>query len=518
MRESSRIIANTLASYGNSLFGLFATLFSARWVLQALGETDFGIYGVVGSIVLLLTFLNGGLQAGVSRFYAFSIGRGKTLPREQAEEELKYWFNTAFSIHSIFPFFIILAGWPIGEYAIQNWLTLPPDRIESALIVFRISLVTAFMSIFTVPFTAMYSAHQLITELAVFGILRSICTFIGSWFLLQVQSDRLVVYALYMMGINAGIPLLQITRAFYKFPVCRVSFSHMYNPIYFKELFSFVGWKMFGLTCVSFRMQGAPILINLYFGPQVNAAYSIANRVSMQAATLSSAMTGAFQPAVTDMEGRGDRERMLETCLRACKFGTLLVLLFAIPLMIEMENVLNLWLKTPPQYAAKLCQWMLAILIVDKLTSGHMLAVNASGKIKYYELIQGPLLLSAIPMAWAFFHFKSSPIYMGFALFLSTVLYCIGRLIFCKNLLGLPIKTWSKTVLLPIIAITCAGTSASFFHFKLLQPGFARLILTTIISFSITSLTSWTILFSKQEKKYFLGHIKRVLPRWGSTK
>jgi O-antigen/teichoic acid export membrane protein len=378
------------------------------------------------------------------------------------------------------------------------------------MIVFQISLVTAFMNIFTVPFTAMYTANQLITELAVFGILRSICTFIGSWFLLQVQSDRLVVYAFYMMAINAGIPLMQITRAFFKFPACRVSFSHMFNKIYFKELFSFVGWKMFGLTCVSFRMQGAPILINLYFGPQVNAAYSIANRVSMQAATLSSAMTGAFQPAVTDMEGRGDRERMLETCLRACKFGTLLVLLFAIPLMIEMDNVLTLWLKKPPQYAVQLCQWMLAILIVDKITNGHMLAVNASGKIKYYELIQGPLLLSAIPMAWAFFHFERSPVYMGFALFLSTILYCLGRLIFCRHLLGLPIQTWAKTVLLPILTITSCGTIAGYIPFRFIKPGLGRLTATTIIVITVIFVSSWFILLNQNEKTYLTKSIGKM--------
>lgn len=510
MRESTRIIANTLAKYGQSLFGLFATLFSARWILQALGETDFGLYGVVGSIVLLLTFLNGGLQAGVSRFYAFSIGRGRTLPKEQAEEELKYWFNTAFSIHSIFPFLIILAGWPIGEYAIQNWLTIPPERIDASLIVFRISLVTAFMNIFTVPFTAMYTAHQLITELAVFGILRSMFTFIAAWFLLQVQSDRLVVYALYMMAINAGIPLLQIARAFLKFPTCRVSLSHMYNRAYFRDLFSYVGWKMFGLTCVSFRMQGTPILINLYFGPQVNAAYSIANRVSMQAATLSSAMTTAFQPALTDMEGRGDRERMLETCLRACKFGTLLVLLFAIPLMIEMENVLTLWLRTPPQHAAILCQWMLAMLIVDKITNGHMLAVNASGKIKYYELVQGPLLLSAMPIAWIFFHRGESPAYMGFALFISTVMYCVGRLFFCKHLLGLPIRKWMRSVLIPTLLTSSISALVAYIPSLGMEASFTRLVSTTLLGCGVLVIMSWILLFSKSEKDYLGTLLKRM--------
>lgn len=510
MRQSTRIIANTLASYANSLVALVAILFSARWVLQALGETDFGLYGVVGSLVLLLTFLNNGLQMGVARFFAFSIGKDSTLDVSDTQRELKYWFNTAFSIHLILPFALVVLSWPIGEYAIKHWLTVPIERVDACLVVFRISLVTVFVSVFSVPFISLYKAHQLIAELAFFGLVRSLLVVVAAWMLLQVNGDSLVNYAIYMMAINAGIPCLQIARAFRRFPSCRVKRDYMFSRRHFSELFSFVGWKIFGLSCVAFRMQGAPILVNLFFGPQVNAAYSIADRVSVQSNTLAKSMMGAFQPAITSMEGRGDRELMLQSCLRVCKFGSVLVLLFAIPLILEMENVLTLWLTTPPSHAAILCQWMLATLIVGRFTAGHMLAINAFGKIKYYEIVQGLTLLSALPLAFILFKLDFDPSFMGFSLFVTTVLYASSRLIFCRALLGLRARLWFRTVMMPLIVAISVSLIFGSFSRLYFEDGFFRLLLTSILSSGTLVILSWFIVLDAQERAWSLDASRKI--------
>ncbi len=513
MRQSTRIISNTLALYFNSLVALIAVLFSARLVLQALGETDFGLYGVVGSLVLLLTFLNNGLQLGVARFFAFSIGKSSTLDVSDAERELKYWFNTAFSIHLILPFLMVVVGWPLGEFAIKTWLTIPSERIDACLMVFRISLVTVFVSVFSVPFVSLYRAHQLITELAFFGILRSLLVVLAAWLLLHANGDSLVNYAIYMMLINAGIPCLQIVRAFRKFPSCRVVRSYLFSSSHYRELFGFVGWKMFGLSCVAFRMQGTPILLNLFFGPQVNASYTIADRVSLQANTLAKSMMGAFQPAITSMEGRGERELMLQSCLRVCKFGSVLVLMFAIPLILEMENVLTLWLRTPPSYTAILCQWMLATLIVERFTAGHMLAINAYGKIKYYEIVQGLTLLSALPFGYILFKSEFAPSYMGLSLFVTISAYCVGRLIFCKVLLGLSVNVWVKSVFVPLLIVSALSLSFGFCSRVYLEDGFLRLLVTSSLSVGSLCVSSWFLILDVVERKFSQDFLVRIWAR-----
>ena len=518
MRQSTRIIANTLASYLNSLLALVAVLFSARWVLQALGEVDFGLYGVVGSLVLLLTFLNNGLQMGVARFFAFSIGKGENLDVLHAQREMKYWFSTAFSIHLLLPFILVVVGWPLGEYAIQNWLAMPAERVDACLVVFRISLVTVFVSVFSVPFISLYKAHQLITELALFGLLRSLLVVFSAWLLLYTSGDSLVNYAIYMMAINIGIPCFQVVRAFKRFPSCRVERSYMFSRRHFSELFGFVGWKMFGLSCVAFRMQGAPILVNLFFGPQVNAAYSIADRVSVQSSTLAKAMMGAFQPAITSMEGRGDREMMLQACLRVCKFGSVLVLIFAIPLILEMENVLTLWLGTPPNYAAILCQWMLVTLIIGRFTAGHMLAINACGKIKYYEIVQGLTLLSALPLGYYLFLLGFGPASVGFSLCVTTFVYSLSRLVFCKVFLGLRIGVWFKSIFLPLIVAVVLSFAFGAWARWYFEAGIIRLLITSIMAAVSLIFFSWCLVLDAEEKRWVRDSISKASKKFLSSR
>lgn len=513
MRASSRIILNTLATYGRSLIGMALSLFSARWVLLALGQVDFGLYGVVGSVILLITFLNQGLSIGVSRFYAYSIGQGHNLLPDEAVDNLQRWFNTALSVHLVFPFLLIAIGYPVGVYAIEHWLTVPPDRVTACIWVFRISLVTAFVNMSSVPFVAMYTAHQYIAELAVFGLLTSFFTFVCAFFLMHIHSDRLIVYALYMMAISAGVPLLQVVRAIGKFPACRVRIAYLFHKKYLKELFGFVGWKMFGMSCVIVRGQGIPVLANLHFGPLVNAAYSVAYRLSSQSAALASAMMGAFQPALTSIEGKGDRQKMLEMTMQTCKFGTLLVLVFVIPLAIEMENVLRLWLKTPPQYAGALCNWMLAMLVVDSVTAGPMMAINAAGKIAVYEIIQGSVLFLALPAAWLFFHLGLGPASLGAALFLSTVVYCSGRLVFGRLLVQFSIGKWVLSVAVPVTVLIIGAVAMGLGITQTVKPGFFRLIVIVAVTSAVTAGGGWFLLLNKAERFFVRMVVAKTFDR-----
>jgi len=299
-----------------------------------------------------------------------------------------------------------------------------------------------------------------------------------------------------------------------KFKACRIKIAYMYHREYLKQLFGFVGWKMFGMSCVVLRGQGMPILVNLQFGPLVNAAYSIAYRVSIQATSLAAAMQGAFQPALVAAEGKGDRPKMVGLSLQVCKFGTLLVLFFAIPLVLEMKTVLQLWLKTPPDYAGELCQWMLAMLVLDNLTSGAMLAVNAVGRIRVYELVQGPTLLLAVPLAWLFFQIGQGPIALGHALFITMLLYCGNRLLFGKHLLQFPVGRWLRQVALPLLLLVTASATAGWGMMLLIGPGIFRACLTTIVTTIVTAGVAWFWLLNDTERLYVKETARKMRTRF----
>lgn len=482
MKQNRLIAFNTLAGYGQSLVGLFVGLFSARWVLESLGQTDFGLFGVVGSLIMLLTFLNGGLSVGVARFYAFAIGRVASGNASEGVEELKRWFNTALSTHLSLGVLILILGWPIGEFAIRQWLNIPPDRMEACVTVFHVSIFAGFFTVVGVPFTAMFVAQQRIAELALFGIAQSLLILGLAWLLLTAEGDRLIFYGVGMSGISITIILLQTLRASIRFPACRACLNQFFHKRYFTQLFSFVGWKMFGMSCVAFRDQGVPIMTNLMFGPLINAAYSVANRLSIQANALSSSLLGAFQPAITAAEGMGDRQKMVGMCLRVCRIGTLLSLVFVVPIMLEMETLLNLWLQTPPQYAAEIGRWLLGLLIVDRMTAGPMMAVNAVGKIAIYEIIQGPILLLALPILWILVNVKLGPISIGIALFLSTFIYCVARLVLARKLTSFPIRPWLQTVGAPAVLTVLAAFSIGLGSVFLFDASLWRMLLTTGVS------------------------------------
>lgn len=521
MKPGHLIAFNTLVSYGQSLVGLVVGLFSARWVLQSLGQTDFGLFGVVGSLILLLTFLNGGLSVGVARFYAFSIGRAGDGQSRDGVEDLKKWFNTALITHLTLGIFVVLLGLPAGEFAIRHWLNIPADRLEACVTVFHVSIFAGFFSVVGVPFTAMFAAQQRIAELSLFGMAQSLLILGLAWLLLTADGDRLVFYGVGMSLISILFILVQALRATFKFKACRASIAHFFNPGYFGQLFAFVGWKAFGTACVGLREQGTPIMTNLLFGPAVNAAYSISSRLAVQANALSSSLMSAVQPAMNTTEGMGDREKMLHISLRLCRLSTLLSMFFVCPLLLEMDTLLAIWLKMPPDYSSTICRWMLAALLIDRMTIGSALAVTAAGKIAVYEIIQGPLLLSVLPILWIFSSIEIGPTGIGAALFISGTAYCLGRVLLAKNLTGLSITLWTKTVCLPAIITFSVGITAGYISYSLMEPGLLRFFVITIFTGLLTILCGFILLLTSEERhhlrKVLAECINRFLGKFGQT-
>ena len=512
MRQNRIIALNTLASYAQSLVAMASSLFSARWVLMSLGDVDFGLFGVVGSIILLITFLNSGLSIGVGRFYAYSIGKTAHLSPTEAQHELRSWFNTALSTHLTLAVLLAVIGIPVGEYAIHHWMNIPADRLGACLAVFHFSMITALASVVSVPFTAMFSAHQAIMELAFFSMCHSLATLGLAWILLSAPGDKLVFYGFGMMCISVTIAFIQIIRSAKKFGACRPDLRNFFHLEQFRTLFSYVGWKLFGISCVVLRNQGTPVLINLFFNPTINASYNIANRLSIQATSLASSLVNAFQPAIVAAEGKGDTAAVTDMCNRVCRLGSLLVLIFIVPLVLEIDTVLKLWLNNPPPFTSDLCRWLLIMLIMDKMTAGHMIAVNARGKIALYEIIQGSTFLIALPLIWCFHKAGLSPSSIGVAIFISGAIYCVGRVVFAKALTGLPITPWLKAVAVPAIIILTLAIPAGWFVQQNISSEIPRFALTVLASSSVATVFGAFLLITRSEKNKLLGKFLKKPP------
>lgn len=508
MTPHKTIILNTLVTYGRSLFSMALGIFSIRWVLEGLGDVDYGLYGVIASVLGFAGFVNGLMAMGIARFYAYSIGMGHNMTPLAAVDDLKRWFNVSLTIHLVLIFILIPIAYPIGIYAINNWLTIPLDRVETCIWVFRIGLITLSLNIISVPFLTMFTAHQDILEVSLWGLVQTIAGFICAYKLPSISSERLLIYAVYLMIIGAGIPVLQIIRAYYKYKACRVKRSYLWEKEAFRKLFSFVGWSAIATFGDSLKTQGTVILINIYFGPSINAAYGLGNAISSQAASFSQALLSAFSPAIISSEGSGNRSRTIDYALKTCKFGTFLVMLFVIPLLMELSLILKFWLKTPPECCLFFCFCMISIFIIQRTTFGLWIAIDAHGDIKKPKSILSVVFILCLPIMFLCVKAGMGVASVAVALIITMVLFSVICLYFSEKQLGLSVKIWLKMVLLPLIQISFVAVIFGACIRMFFEESFLRVCGTSVACLLGMVVAGWFFLFSEKEKEYIMSKIR----------
>ena len=511
MTSNQRIILNFLATYGRSVYALLLGLFSTRWVLKALGRNDFGLFGVVGSIIVVIGFLNGILGGAVSRYYAFAIGEAKKIGEERGNEYITRWFNAAVSIHFIVPFVLCIIGYPVGIYAIRHWLVIPDGRVSACEVVFALSLSSAFVSMVAVPYISMYRAMQLIAELSLWGGLQTTCLFIGAYILMSLESDRLIVYAVMMTLVPGLITLLQICRARQSFGVCHIKLKYLFDRKYLAQLFSYSFWEIFASGGDVVRAQGTSFLINRNFGPSVNAAWSVSSQVSGHTTALSSALIGSLTPALTTAAGAGEKTRMANLAFATCKFGSFLILLFAIPLILEMDNVLALWLVEPPPYTSIVCRCILVALVLHKLGMGHHMAILANGKVAKLLMTTGFISAATILVVWCMIRMGLGALGIGLSFIISYGLLTVARVYWAKRQIGLSICHWIMRIVLPITFVSWCSYFIGKISMLLLEVSFLRICLTSGITLICTGVLGWFIVLDKQERSRVRDAIVKLI-------
>ena len=515
MTQNKRIILNASATYARSVFGVLCGIFSTRWVLEALGQVDFGLYAVVGGMAIFLSFLNIQLAGAISRYYAYSIGQAKVaVDADSGVKECRSWFTTAVLIHSIVPFVLVMIGWPIGSYAIKHgWISVPIERVYACLWVWRFVCIFAFLGMLTIPFQAMYTAKQYIAELTVYSFVQTFMRTAFIYYMVITPKDWLVRYA-FTMGFISVLPQIVIClRAWKVFPECRI-IPHAFREFNrVKNVASYAIWTAIGGMGYVASHQCMGILHNNFFGARIVSAFGISQTVSGEAASLTGALQGAFQPAITTTYGSGDLNGMREMAFRICKVGTLLTLMFAIPIALEIDEILRLWLKTPPPYASQMCLCTLAFIVIEKFSCGHLTAVNATGKIMKFQVVRGILRTLVIPLALIPAWLRWGPVAVSVALPVSVIFVDIGDVIIARNRVGMSVWYWVRKVMFPICIIALFTFGLGFLpHFFLTASPF-RVVVTTMLSIIVMITFAWFIILSDKERKIIVRQIDKHFKR-----
>ena len=508
MTANRRIALNVVATYGRSVYAMLCGLFTSRWVLMALGEVDYGLVGVVGGLTGFISFLNGLMAESLVRFYAYAVGAARVEKDSQKGlEECRKWYSIAVAIHSVLPALLVIAGYPCGIWAVKNWLVIPPDRIEACVWVWRCVCLSCFVSMVTVPFSAMYTAKQEIAELTVYSVVGGTVYVVLAYVMTLSNRDWLVYYAAVTCAVAVVPAAIIAFRAVAKYPECRFRMSYLADAQNFRELFRYAGLRFFGAFSQLLTAQGMALAVNKLLGPARNAAMSIGMNLSSKAQMLTLSFRGALQPAITNATGEGDNARANSLSFRTCLVSALGVLAFAIPLVIEVDEVMILWLKNPPRGSGLLCQVMLVALVVDNLTVGLVMRIFATGRIAMFQIVEAFVWISALLIAcgWMFCGGDVVGVAIGFL-----VMYSIDNVLklFCaKQTAGMSVQYWLRRVALPVLIVATVTLVIGYIPALLMSQSVLRLLVTTAVCELVFVPLVWNFAIGDVERKMILARL-----------
>lgn len=454
MDNATKVVANTIILYIKMIFSIVFGLLTTRWVLQALGVEDYGIYNLVAGIVSMLSFLNTALAGSTQRYMSFYLGR------LNEKNRVTTVFGYSVILHFVIGVVVAACVELVGVQLINHVLNIPDVKIGTAKIVLHILAVSCFFSIQAVPYHAVMITHENMLAFSVFSIAEYVLRLGIAALLFVVKEHKLELYAL--LTALSMVVLLIIKGEYCKRQYVEVQYkTNEKDTQLLKSMTSFAGWNLIGSVCNLARGQGLAMVMNVFYGVVVNAAYGVANQLNGLLSYFSAAMMQSLRPQIVKSEGAGDRARMLRLTLIACKYMFYLSAVFAIPLILEMPYVLSIWLKDVPDYTISFCRLIMIFTVLSSLSTGLYTAMEAVGQIKYIQLIVGILHVTVLPISYLMLRLAYPPYSALVVMCIEEGGCCVLRVLIARKVIGLPVMQYVNSVLLrvlPVFAISfCVG-------------------------------------------------------------
>ena len=483
------------------LFTMGVTLFTSRVILQTLGVEDYGIYSVVGGIITMFAFINGGMVSATQRFLTFEIGKGN-LP------QLKKVFSTSLQIHALISLIIVLLGETVGLWFLYEELVIPAERMTAALWVYQCSIIACVVNIMSVPYNADIIAHEKMSTFAYISIVEVILKLAIVYMLFVTPWDKLTTYAILILTV-------QLIICFIYTHYCNKHFeeSHYHHQIdkpLFKEMISFAGWSFWGNLAAVLYTQGLNMMLNIFFGPIVNAARGIAVQVQTAVQQFVSNFQVALNPQITKTYATGQLAQMHSLMFRSARFSFFLLFMLTLPILLETEYILTLWLKTVPDDTVIFTRIMIGISLIYTIANPCVVANQATGKVKVYQVVVGGILLMILPLSYVALKL-GAPAYSVFI-----VHFCVesiaqfARMYMLRKLISLPLRAYLRNIYLPIIAVACISCILPIYIHTHMSDGFVTLLTVCIVSIASVAVTTLIIGLTKEERAFIIGKALRI--------
>lgn len=499
--DNKRIAKNTLVLYIRMLCMMFIGLYTSRVNLQSLGVEDYGIYNVVGGIVVMFSIINGSITASISRFLTFELGARNI-------NKLKKVFSTSVTIQIAISLVILILSETIGLWFLNHKMVIPEQRINAANWVYQFSILTFILNMISMPYNACIVAHEKMSAFAWITIYDAITRLLIAWLTFISPIDKLIFYSGLVTLIALTQRMIYSSYCIKHFEECKYKF--IYDKSLLKEMSGFAGWNLIGVSSAVLRDTGGNIVINLFCGPSVNAARAIASQVNSAVQSFATSFTTSINPQITKTYASGEYDKTLQTIYKGARFSFYLLLLLGLPVLIQTEYIVKLWLGHIPEHTILFIKLTIIYAMSESLSGPLITAMLATGKIKNYQIVVGTLQVLNLPISYICLRNGCIPeTVLIIAIILSQICF-LARIYMLKSMIGLDIIDYLKRVYLNSIIVSIAASILPIIITYKLDYNFIHFVIMTIFSLTLTSLSVLFLGCNQHERTFIYSSFLKI--------
>ncbi|TCB80447.1 lipopolysaccharide biosynthesis protein [Acinetobacter sp. ANC 4173] len=446
MSKNKIILNNTLALYVRLLVALVLSLYSTRILLENLGVEDFGLYGTIVGVVALISFFQTALSGAMNRFLNVELAKGSIFYIQKI-------FSTALILHFFIGLFLCLLVEIIGIWLINSYIKIPVDKINIAFQVFHLSVISLFILVVTIPFESMLMAKEKFGIYALISILDTTLKLLLAAILILFTHDKLLYYAIGVFCIVFFIRLIYVIYSELNVDETRITF-YIDND-FLRKIIIFIGWDLYGNFCVIFKTHGITLLMNNFFGLIAVASIQVSNQINAALQNLSSNLLIAVKPQLMRSYADYETKRMNLLTSYSAKYAYYLMLIFCAPIISNIDYILKLWLKSPPEYAKNIIVLMLIASLIDVIFNPIIILIHATGNVKKISFLTGTIIFLSVPLVYYLFKLGFDYYYAYVIFIFNSVFGAFVNIWIVKGLIDkFDVSDFIRTVLVNVIMTT----------------------------------------------------------------
>ena len=500
--DKKKMAKNTIVLYIRMIFIMVISFFTSRITLEQLGVDDYGLNNLVGSIVAMLSFLNGSMGTAVQRYYCIEIGKNNN-------NALKRVFGCGLLLHIVIALLTIVLAEIFAIFFLHK-MNIPEERMQAAQIVFQISIISMAGNIISVPYAALLRAREMFDKIAIVDIIQAILRLVILYLLIVVDYDKLITLSLLGLGVTLYYigALIHMARMFDE-----THSSPIYDKLLVKQMLSFISMLVITVLCQLLKIQGLIMLINVFFGLAVNAAFAIATQVSNLVTAFAMNFKQSIIPQMMASFGANDLSSMHRIINLGTKVGFLLMLMISTPAIFEVDFLLNLWLKTPPEHSSHLVVLVLIYINISSFTYFQYQGVHATGNLQMQQMLMSATYMINIALVYLCFKFGANFDIALYVNMIISVIQCIINIVYAKKTYSYSVSSFLKDILIPCVITVLIVTAIMMFFVSNVEASLGRFFISLLLSESVILILGYSIILNRTEKGFVINHIKSIRNR-----